>query len=104
MDPPDDTVKGDTTTIGRYSPKGDSPYGCADMAGNVWEWCQIYEPYPYQTDDGREDLKAEGSRVLRGGAFRCYERFIRCAVRLRYDPNYWGDFIGFRLCVAARQE
>ena len=27
---------GDTTPVGKYSSAGDSPYGAADMAGNVW--------------------------------------------------------------------
>ena len=28
---------GATTLVGQYSPRGDSPCGTADMAGNVWE-------------------------------------------------------------------
>ncbi|MCB0015862.1 MAG: SUMF1/EgtB/PvdO family nonheme iron enzyme, partial [Anaerolineales bacterium] len=38
---------GQTTPVGRYSPQGDSPYGCADMAGNVWDWtADWFQPYP----------------------------------------------------------
>jgi formylglycine-generating enzyme required for sulfatase activity len=60
---------GDTNPIGRYSPQGDSPYGCADMLGSVWQWCRsLYKHYPYRAGDGREDLQTDGLRVLRGGA------------------------------------
>jgi formylglycine-generating enzyme required for sulfatase activity len=33
----DDGIWG-PTPVGKYSPVGDSPTGCVDMAGNVWEW------------------------------------------------------------------
>ncbi|MBN1148998.1 MAG: SUMF1/EgtB/PvdO family nonheme iron enzyme, partial [Anaerolineales bacterium] len=67
-----------TTPVGQYSPQGDSPYGCADMAGNVWEWTRslwgknLESPdykYPYDPGDGREDMGSRDWRVLRGGAF-----------------------------------
>jgi iron(II)-dependent oxidoreductase len=49
-------------------PKGASPYGMLDAAGNGWEWVSsAYMPYPYNTNDGREDFTKAQVRVTRGG-------------------------------------
>ncbi|MBI2989464.1 MAG: SUMF1/EgtB/PvdO family nonheme iron enzyme [Deltaproteobacteria bacterium] len=49
-------------------PKGSSPYGVLDMAGNAWEWVSsAYMPYPYNPKDGREDLMPGPVRGTRGG-------------------------------------
>ncbi len=89
---------GTTTPVGQYSPDGDSPYGAADMAGNVWEWTSsLYKPYPYDPDDGREDPEAKGDRVLRGGSWGDYQDFARCAGRIWVYPDLSHDNVGFRL-------
>jgi formylglycine-generating enzyme required for sulfatase activity len=89
---------GDTTPVGKYSPQGDSAYGVADMAGNVWEWCNsLYRSYPYRADDGREDLQSDGSRVLRGGAWLLYGGGARCASRNGLDAGNRLVSVGFRL-------
>jgi formylglycine-generating enzyme required for sulfatase activity len=91
---------GDTTPVGQYSPRGDSPYGVADMAGNVWEWCHsLYKSYPYDPKDGREDPEASGARVLRGGAFGTDEEIVRCASRDWDNPSDQDWPQGFRLVV-----
>jgi formylglycine-generating enzyme required for sulfatase activity len=90
--------KGGTTPVGVYSPQGDSPYGCADMIGNVWEWTHsLYKPYPYQVNDGREDEKASVARALRGGSFFYSEWLARCACRRDVVDLY---FRGFRVVAS----
>ncbi len=50
-------------------PKGATPEGLLDLAGNVHEWTStIARPYPYRSDDGREDTDRVADRVTRGGA------------------------------------
>jgi formylglycine-generating enzyme required for sulfatase activity len=91
-----------TTLVGQYSPEGDSAYGCVDMAGNVWEWTRsLHEAYPYDPEDGREDLKRSGSRVLRGGSFVNLGDLVRCACRYHSYPDYRIRNYGFRVGVAA---
>jgi hypothetical protein len=92
-------IKG-TTTVGKYSPEGDSPYGVTDMAGNAWEWTSsLYKNYPYQVDDGRENPSSSGERVLRGGSFYSSRRIARCAYRGDFNPNDRDGINGFR-CAA----
>jgi formylglycine-generating enzyme required for sulfatase activity len=85
---------GATTEVGSY-PEGASPYGCLDMAGNVWEWCQTKWRNSY---DAPEDSSPGGRdrRVLRGGAWYSDADGVRCAYRYGDDPDNRGGYFGFR--------
>ena len=97
-----ETGIGTTSALGCF-PSGASPYGCLDMAGNVWEWTRsLYKDYPYEPGDGREDESADhkSAGVLRGGAFDNDADGVRCAARNRSDPLARDPAVGFR-CVCA---
>ncbi|MEI6521253.1 MAG: SUMF1/EgtB/PvdO family nonheme iron enzyme [bacterium] len=100
--------KGSTKPVGSIS-TGASPYGCLDMTGNVWEWCNdwysgdYYKNAPEKNPIGPETGE---SRVLRGRYWYSYDPYYdydyyRAAYRDNnppdnYSPGFSDGVYGFR--------
>ncbi|MHB2017005.1 MAG: formylglycine-generating enzyme family protein [Candidatus Xenobia bacterium] len=90
---------GTTTKVGAYQ-EGRSPFGCFDMAGNVWEWVNdCYKPYP--GNQAKDEDFGEKYRVLRGGSWDSFGHNARCANRTRNLPRACVNVNGFRCAVSA---
>jgi formylglycine-generating enzyme required for sulfatase activity len=93
------TAKGrkhDTTPVGNYK-KGVSPYGCYDMAGNVWEWTtSYYKPYPNATVEN--EFFGEERYVVRGGSWDDAPYDALTVARAKFTPQTTFEHLGFR-CV-----
>ncbi len=93
-------VIGGASPVGMY-PLGATPSSLLNLTGNVWEWtASLYRPYPYGPEDGRNDPDLGGSRVVRGDPWGDFQWDARCAYRLRYVPDCYNDFLGFRVVVS----
>jgi formylglycine-generating enzyme required for sulfatase activity/calcineurin-like phosphoesterase family protein/energy-coupling factor transporter ATP-binding protein EcfA2 len=90
---------GRTSPVGIFA-KGESPYGCLDMAGNVWEWCSDWfdqDYYKNSPDKNPMGPKAGSGRVLRGGCWLYVARSCRAAYRDDGRPAGRAYGVGFRL-------
>jgi formylglycine-generating enzyme required for sulfatase activity len=86
----------DIAPVGSF-PAGASPYGAMDMAGNVSEWVSsLVMPYPYDANDGRENLDSPAERVWRSSPWTNGFWWLRASVRYRSVPTYQRHVLGFR--------
>lgn len=91
------TEVGRTVPVGRFGPAGDSPFGCAEMVGNVSEWTATrFDVYPVESGGGREDPAGDAERVTRGGSWHSPILRARTVSRGMNDPFFVDYDLGFR--------
>ncbi|MFZ4710194.1 MAG: formylglycine-generating enzyme family protein [Zwartia sp.] len=89
-------------------PEGASPYGVLDLSGNQWEWvASAYRPYPYSSDDGRENQTPGPVRSTRGGGHDSSEDELTTTQRgrnLSRNPKAGHHNIGFRCARSSKAD
>jgi iron(II)-dependent oxidoreductase len=97
-----DWHKSGVVEVGAYA-AGDSPFGCRQMIGNVWEWtADDFQPYPgFVIDPYKEYSKPwfGTHKVLRGGCWATSSLLIRNTWRNFYTPDRRDVWAGFRTCA-----
>jgi formylglycine-generating enzyme required for sulfatase activity len=93
-----------THPVDRSYSTHESPYGAADMAGNVWEWVNDRYNEDYYRNAPQRNPKGPGTgsfRVLRGGSWSYFNTgLFRAALRHWSSPEYGYDDRGFRCAKA----
>jgi len=80
--------------VGKTS-RGKSPFGCFDMAGNVWEWTSSYY-LPYPGNNHEDEFYGNARYVIRGGSFLDFPYDALTTVRSKFTPVTTDENVGFR--------
>ncbi|TMP92171.1 MAG: formylglycine-generating enzyme family protein, partial [Verrucomicrobia bacterium] len=87
----------ESAPVGSF-PRGASPFGIEDMAGNVWEWCsdffEQYKPAPKADPHGPP---SGAKRVYRGGSWKSRFASLQTTARSANVPNFSCNDLGFRI-------
>ena len=90
-----------TSPVGLFSPQGDSPWGCADIAGNAEEWVNDWYNGGIYTQYASGDFTPPSSgtyKIVRGGVWWWNNPLIfRCSFRYNRAPVDFDDGNGLRL-------
>lgn len=87
----------ETAPIGSY-PRGASPFGVEDMAGNVFEWClDFFDPYRGRAMVNPRGPTAGQKRVCRGGSWKSRASTLRTSARAFNTSDYLSNDVGFRV-------
>ena len=92
-----------TAPVGGY-PRGASPYGILDMAGNVGEWVNDwYESSYYQNSpaDNPQGPLSSDEKVLRGGSWTSTKNYVSSYSRTSDDISVGTNLWGFRCARSA---
>jgi formylglycine-generating enzyme required for sulfatase activity len=96
-DPGIDDGFAETAPVGSF-PRGASPFGIEDLAGNVFEWCfDSYEPYKGKEIANPRVATKDRQKIYRGGSWKSRMSSLRATARAFNDPRYFGNDIGFRV-------
>ncbi len=87
----------ESSPVGAF-PRGASPFGVEEMAGNVWEWCSNYfETYKALPKVNPHGPPNGSKRVYRGGSWKSRFASLRTTTRSANAPNYSCNDLGFRV-------
>jgi formylglycine-generating enzyme required for sulfatase activity len=86
-----------TSPVG-YFPRGASPFGVEDLAGNVFEWTlDGLENYKGKEVVNPRGPKQSPQRVCRGGSWKSRATSLRSTARAFNAPDYSSNDVGFRI-------